>query len=189
MPRAHLRRRYALPAFAAAGLTALAACSGHGASTAPATTAPTPPAVTPSTAAADAQALAAYRAAFANWTAVEAPASKADYQNPRLNNHLSGDAYTQIYNDVFINTNVNGVSVRGAPVLLHPNVVNSTPSGNPFQVLVADCVQTSTWTPVNAAGKPDAGSPGGRQLTQALVANLGGTWKVSDLIMMEPGSC
>ena len=113
-------------------------------------------AVNPSTAAADAQALAAYRAAFADWTAVEAPASKADYQNPRLNNHLSGDAYTQVYNDVFVNTNVNGVSVRGAPVLLHPNVVNSTPSGNPFQVLVADCVQTSTWTPVNAAGKPDA---------------------------------
>jgi hypothetical protein len=50
-------------------------------------------------------------------------------------------------------------------------------------------VETSSWTPVDAAGKPYAGSPGGRQLTQALVANLGGTWKVSDLIMMEPGSC
>jgi hypothetical protein len=189
MPRTHLRRRFALPVFTADGLTTLAACGGHGASSVSAKTTSTHPAPNPSTAAADTQSLAAYRAVFADWTAVEALASKSDRQNPRLGDHLDGDAYTQVYNDVFVNTNVNGAAVHGAPVLLHPSVVNSTPSADPYQVLVADCVQTSSWTPVVAAGKPYAASPGGRQLTQALVANLGWTWRDSELIMMEPGSC
>jgi hypothetical protein len=189
MPRAHLRRRYALPAFAETRLTALAEFGGSGASTAPAATASAYPAANASTVVAEAQALAAYRAAFADRTAVEAPARKAGCQSPQLNQRLSGDAYAQVYNDAFVSTNVNGVSVRGAPVLLRPTVVNSTPSGNPVQIRVADRAQTYTWTPVNAAGKRCTGSPGARQLTFALVSDLGGILKVSDLIMRGPGSC
>jgi hypothetical protein len=78
MPRAHLRRRFTLPVFAAVGPTALAACGGNGASAVSAKTASTHPAPNPSTPAAEAQTFVAYRA----WTAVDTPASKADYQNP-----------------------------------------------------------------------------------------------------------
>lgn len=188
MPRAHLRRRFSLPAFAATGVTALAACGGHGASTASAKTASTRPAANLPTAAADAQALAAFRAAFADWTAVEAPANKADYQNPGLNGHLDGDVHMQVYNDAFINTCVNGVTVHGAPVLLHPSVLNSTPSSGPYQALVADCVQTSSWrgdrgrqAVPRLSGRAPAHPGAGREPRQ--------TWRVNELIMMEPGSC
>lgn len=53
MPYDHLRRRPALPVFAAARLTALAACGGLRASAVPATTTTTHSAVYPSTATAD----------------------------------------------------------------------------------------------------------------------------------------
>ena len=76
MPRAHLRRCFTLPASAATGLAARGACGGHGARTALMKTTSTHPAADTSTAAADAQALATSRAAFADWTAGGAPASK-----------------------------------------------------------------------------------------------------------------
>jgi len=53
MPYAHLRRRYAMPVFAAVEPTAPTACGGQRASAAQATTTTTHPAVYPGTATAD----------------------------------------------------------------------------------------------------------------------------------------
>lgn len=163
MPRAHVRRRFALFSLVAARLMALVVGGRRGASACAAASVTAQPVEEPLVTPAGSQASAAYRTAFADRTAVEAPASEADYQNPRMGDHLERDV--QVYDGVHINMD------------------------DPSLVLVAHRVQASVRTPIDAARKPCAGSPGRRWLTRLLVANLGGIWKVSDLMMMEPGSC
>ncbi|MBR7827826.1 hypothetical protein KDK95_16015 [Actinospica sp. MGRD01-02] len=135
------------------------------------------------------KALAAYRGAFADWTAVEAIPNKADYQNPQLANHLTGAALSYVTGAVYVNTNVDGAVAHGKPVLLNPTVSQAVPASNPTQVVINDCVQTNAWLLYTTDGHLYNNVPGGREKTQALVTLNGGTWKVSKLVMEVVGTC
>jgi hypothetical protein len=194
----HVRMRHAAIGLGAAALLAsVGACGGRsGPAALPAVSggAASAPPVAPSASSASPQAaaqhaLAAYRAAFADWAAVEAVPGKADYQSPRLADHLTGAALSYVTGAVYVNTNVDGAVAHGEPVLLNPTVGQSIPASNPTQVLINDCVQTNAWLLYTADGHLYNNVPGGREKTQALATLSGGTWRVSKLVMEVDGTC
>ncbi len=202
MSRAHVRRRVAAVSVLCVALASVAACaSGGGAGALPAasggTAAPAsastnsaPPTGT-SAQATDAarQALAAYRAAFADWVAVESVPSKSDYQSPVLARHMAGQALSSATESIYLNTSVKGAVSKGVPVL-NPAIGQLVPASAPAQVVVNDCVDTSSWLLWTADGKHLFNDvPGGRQKTQALIALVGGAWKMTQLHMQKIGTC
>jgi predicted small lipoprotein YifL len=203
MIHVRMRRRAAVGLGAAVLLASVAACGGQSGPAAlpsasadsatttapPSTAAPSVSGTSAQAAAAVQQALAAYRAAFADWTAVEAIPSKADYQNPQLADHLTGAAFSYVTGAVYVNTNVDGAVAHGKPVLLNPTVGQMVPASKPTQVLINDCVQTDAWLLYTTDGHLFNNVPGGREKTQALVTLSGGAWKVSKLVMEVVGTC
>jgi predicted small lipoprotein YifL len=198
----HVRmRRAAIGLSAAALLASVTACggqsgpaalptavSGGATSSPPSTAAPSTSGTSPQ-AAAEQQALAAYRAAFADWVAVTSVASKSDYQNPRLADHMTGQALSQASSTIYVNTSVDQTVSKGAPVL-HPTVGELIPANNPTQVVVNDCVDTSSWLLWTSDGKHlYNNTPGGRRKTQSLVVYSNGAWKVSQMYMQNVGTC
>jgi predicted small lipoprotein YifL len=181
-------------------LTSVAACGAQGgaaalpaasksaaghvlspASSSPSTTSTAAPAVQ--------QALAAYRAAFADWASVETMPGKLDYQSPVLARHLSGQALSVVTRSVYVNTAVKGAVAKGTP-LLHPTVGEVTPANDPTQVVVNDCVDTGSWLLWTSDGKHLYNDvPGGHQMAQSLVVLSDGAWKVSQLLMQPVGTC
>ncbi|HEV2637208.1 MAG TPA: hypothetical protein VGX23_18790 [Actinocrinis sp.] len=134
------------------------------------------------------QALAAYRGAFAAWVSVASVASKSDYQSPVLAEHMSGQALSSVTGQVFIDTSTDGAVSRGAPVL-HPTVGELVPADSPAQVVVNDCVDTSSWLLYTPDGRPYDDIPGGHDKTQALMVLADGVWKLDQLYMQDPGTC
>jgi hypothetical protein len=199
----HLRSARAAAIASAAILASVAACGSQGSSSAlPSASGSSPlsgsasvaasPAVTTTSAqasAAIARALTAYRAAFADWAAVTAVADKADYQNPRLADHMSGQALETVTQSVYVNTNVDQAITKGAPVL-HPSFGEVVPANDPTQVVVNDCVDTSDWLLWTSDGTRLYNNvPGGHRKTQSLVVYADGAWKVSQLYMQKVGTC
>ena len=202
MVHVRMRRRAAVGVCSAVLLASVAACgsqSGPAAlpsvpgtastATAMSTASPSTSGTSPQAAAAVQQALAAYRAAFADWVAVTSVASKADYQNPRLDDHMTGQALSQASSTIYVNTNVDQTVSKGAPVL-HPTVGELIPANDPTQVVVNDCVDTSSWLLWTSDGKHlYNNTPGGRRKTQSLVVYADGSWKVSQMYMQNVGTC
>jgi hypothetical protein len=197
MTRAWALKRVAAAGALATAATMLAACGSQGGtqtlptsgSTSASTSPPASPAVSSSQAAAAAQqALATYRAAFADWVAVESVPGKMDYHDARLDDHLSGQALDMVVKAVYVNTNVDGGVTKGAPVL-NPTIGELVPANAPTQVVINDCVQTDSWLVYTTDGHLYNDVPGGRQKTQALVAYSAGAWKVSQLYIQKVGTC
>lgn len=202
MTHARIRRRVAAAVLAAVAAP-VAACGGHGGAAAlpagstavvtspSATSSSSPSATAASDQAGEAarQALAAYRAAFADWAAVSAVPNTADYQSPRLADHLSGQALETVTGSVYVNTNVDQAISKGAPVL-HPSVGEVVPANDPNQVVVDDCVDTTSWLLWTSDGKHLFNDvPGGNRKTQSLVTYADGAWKVSQMYMQKVGTC
>src|SRR5579862_9494096 len=127
-------------------LTSVAACGAQGAAGALPTAsesaaghvlspAASSPSSTGTAAPAVQQALAAYRAAFADWVAVESVPSKSDYQSPVLAHHMAGQALSSATESIYVNTSVKGAVSKGVPVL-HPAIGELVPAGSPTQVVV-----------------------------------------------------
>lgn len=200
-----MRRRAAASAAVVAMLASAAACGSQSAGTgalANPTGLPTPTSVASGSAAlspsatgtsaqaaeAAAHALDAYRGAFAAWVAVASVPSKADYQNPVLAEHMSGQALSSVTGQVFIDTSTEGGVSHGNPVL-HPTIGELIPADAPTQVVVADCVDTSSWLLYTPDGRPYDDIPGGHDKTQALMVLANGVWKLDQLYMQHPGTC
>jgi hypothetical protein len=146
---------------------------------------PTATLLTPAAQQAGRDALAAYRAMWADWVAV---AATSDYQNPRLAQHLSGDAYSMVYKAVYVNKS-NGLVGRGQPAL-SPWLSAATPADSPTRITILDCTDDSRWLRYTLDGKPNNDTPGGRHRTEALLLlNAGGVWKVDQLLIQEIGTC
>jgi hypothetical protein len=171
------------------GPTALPTVSSGGATSAPAAATATPSGTSRQAAAAAQKALTAYRGAFADWASVAAIPSKADYQNPQLADHLTGDALSYVTGSVYIKTNVDGGVTHGKPVLLHPAVTQAVPAANPTQIVITDCISTNSWLLYTTDGHLYNDVPGGRDKTEALVAVSDGVWKVSKLVIQTDGTC
>lgn len=127
------------------------------------------------------QALAAYTAM---WGDVQALSETSDYTNPRLGNHLDGQAYATISENMSVNK-AQGIIGLGAPVL-HPRVLATSAAA----VTIADCMDDTHWLEYYASTrKPVDNMPGGHRYTTATVTDENGTWKVTTIDTRGDGSC
>lgn len=180
--------RYSHPIAAAllAGVAAVAsACSsetpGTDANSSTRTSASAPASTNASTSTPSAEALAAYRAM---WAEVASAGTTADYQAPSLSEHLSGDALKTITENLAADKN-QGIVGRGVPVV-HPVVTAASTTS----VALSDCLDDRAWLQVYAStGKPVDDVPGGLRSTTATVTDINGTWKVTQLNTGDEGSC
>lgn len=200
-----LQRRVAMLVGAAVMLGSLAACgSGHsstsgaaplggasgsaGSSSVPgsssATSAPSG-AGSLSSAAVQAQqdALAAYRAAYADWVTAGAT---SNYRNPVLLNHMSGQALSYVSGVLRVDQ-VQGTVGKGAPVL-HPTIGQLVPENDPTQVVINDVVDTRSWLQYTTDGHLYNDTPGGCRQSQALVVKKDGLWKVDQFAINKVGT-
>ncbi|MGH3627952.1 MAG: hypothetical protein ACRDRL_11005 [Sciscionella sp.] len=171
-------RHVRLAALATLVIAAAAACSHDRSTPAPRSTITTGNAAPPSFAA---QALAAYEAM---WTAVQLASVTSNYTDPRLGDHLAGQAYTTISENMAVNK-ANGIIGLGQPVL-HPRVISS----NASTVTLADCMDDTHWLQYHAATHTLVDNlPGGHRYSTATVTNQNGTWKVTVIDTRADGSC
>jgi hypothetical protein len=171
----------ALPLAAAAALAA--SCTGHPTATSRTGEAASPAAATanPSLSAPAEQALAAYTAM---WADVQVLSETSNYTDPRLSNHLDGQAYATISENMSVNK-AHGIIGLGAPVLhAHVLTVNAT------TVTLADCMDDTHWLEYySATRKPVDNTPGAHRYTTATVTDENGTWKVTAIDTRGDGSC
>jgi len=143
----------------------------------------TPPSPAPNLDPAQA-ALTAYRDLIDDWVTI---AATSDYESTLPARHASGSALDLIYHAVF-NNKRNNVVTKGRP-LIHPSITAIDPSATPTRATVLDCVDTTHWLNYKPDGQLQDNIPGGLRRAQALVVNVGGTWKVSQLVIGEKGTC
>ena len=189
----------------AVGMMAVLCLAAGCSSTAPAR----PAAATPSrpTAAASAlspspsspaqQALAVYRAMWADVqqvsASVEEPSGTGlaasdsptpNYQNPILAQHLAGAPLLTIQENLDVDES-QGIIALGAPVL-HPTVVSATAG----TVHLTDCIDGTHWLQYYASTRALVNNvPGGFRYTTATVTNQNGTWMVTQLDSESDGTC
>lgn len=162
---------------------ASAACSGAAPAAEPqrSTVAVSRTAASPSPSTPSQLALAAYTAM---WGDVQVLSETSDYTNPRLGEHLDGQAYTTISENMSVNK-AHGIVGVGAP-LLHPRVLAASATA----VTLADCMDDTNWLEAyQATGKLVDSVPGGHRYTTASVTDENGTWKVTAIDTRGDGSC
>lgn len=130
-------------------------------------------------------ALAAYRGM---WADVVAAGTTDDYQNPKLGQHLTGDAASYWVGAMRVDL-TKGAVAHGEPKLLSPVVSRVVPSATSPQAVVDDCVDVSSWRLFTTDGSRYDNDPGGRHKAEALVVSSGGVWKVSEFAWSAVGTC
>ncbi len=172
---------------AAASVMAVASCSSHPSSAGTPTSA-VPTLQAPSLDArglAEQQALEAYRGM---WKAYVAATRTADPDSADLRRYTSADALTALA------TGLQSIKSRGllgkGDVVLAPRAVSALPAGNPTEVKISDCVDSSATSLYKASGEPYTDTPGGRRAMDATVQDVGGaTWKVTGFALRAVGTC
>lgn len=178
--------RLTAPALALTATAALAACSSGAIAAPKATATSTRPfaaaaTVSPSPSAPAQLALAAYTAM---WGDVQALSETSNYTDPRLGDHLDGQAYTTVAQNMSVEK-ADGIIALGAPVL-HPSVITATAT----TVTLRDCLDDAHWLTYYAATrKPTDNVPGGHRYVAATVTDENGTWKVTILDTKGEGTC
>jgi hypothetical protein len=147
------------------------------------TSTPTSSLGTPSSRAAG-NALAAYRGM---WAEMVVAARTADYQDPILAQHASGAALSTLVQGLY-SYRQQGLVIMGTPVT-HPTVTSLTPSADPTQANVSDCFDDTHWLAYKTTGGLENNVPGGHRQVTAVVSDIGGTWKVTQLDTGAEGSC
>ena len=133
---------------------------------------------------AEKDALAAYRAAYADWRAA---AATSNYRDPVLAHHMSGQALSYVTRSLRV-FQVEGSVAKGAPVL-HPRVGQAVPAGDPSEVVIHDVVDDRSWLQYTTDGHLYNDVPGGCHQSQALVVRKDGLWKVDQFAINKPGAC
>jgi hypothetical protein len=166
---------------ACATVLSLAACGSVSPVAKPAV--PTTP-TSPPLAGATAAALAAYREM---WADMVIASQTSDYQSPLLPLHASGDALSLLVHGLYLN-GLNGIVTGGTPVL-HPQITSLTPAMDPTEATITDCFDDTHWLEYKKSGGLVNNIPGGHHATEAIVQEIGGTWKVSGLALRAAGTC
>lgn len=153
--------------------------------------APTTPPITSSTGsspvdAADRDAVATYRAMWADFAAA---ATTSNWQSPRLAVHATAYALSTMSRGLYAD-HYNGLVSRGAPIL-HPTVSSADPPGSPTKIIITDCGDDTHWLKYRASnGQLADKTPGGHRLINAVVDQQSdGSWKVTDFGVHDEGSC
>jgi hypothetical protein len=123
------------------------------------------------------------------WEDYAVAAETSNWQDPRLSQHATGIALTNLTRGLYT-AKTKGVVSRGRPKL-NPRVLSMEPPGTPTKVIVTDCGDSTDWTQVRAdTGAPADDTPGGRRQINAVVEKQSDTaWRVSDFGVHEVGSC
>jgi hypothetical protein len=139
------------------------------------------PSTTNATSSAERAAVKAYNAM---WSDMVVAARTADYQSPRLSDHASGDALSQLARGLYANKQ-HGVIAKGQPAT-RPTVTSATPTS----AEIADCFDDSRWLNYEAStGALQNGVPGGKHATTATVTLTDGAWRVTQLAVGAVGTC
>jgi hypothetical protein len=142
-----------------------------------------PASLTPA-AAAERDALAAYRGMWDAW--VEA-GKTSNPDEPALRTHISGEALKLIVKALVTNQHNQHVSLGN--VVLDPKVTEVKPPEAPTVATVKDCVNTENWLNYKASGGLVDNVPGGRRVMTATVSAADGAWKVSAFQLGRVGTC
>jgi hypothetical protein len=131
-------------------------------------------------------ALAAYTGM---WQDFVAAGTTSDWQSPRLGQHATGLALTNLSRGLYAD-HVNGLVTKGEP-RLNPNVSSMESSSLPMKIVVTDCGDSTNWLKYRKDnGQPADDKPGGRQLINAIVEKQSdGSWKVTDFGVHGVGTC
>ena len=130
------------------------------------------------------EALAAYRGM---WADMVVAARTADYQDPILAQHASGAALSVLVQGLY-SYKQQGLVGMGTPVT-HPTITSLTPAADPTQANVSDCFDDTHWLAYKATGGLANNVPGGHRQVSAVVTDLDGIWKVTQLDTGAEGSC
>ena len=129
-------------------------------------------------------ALAAYRGM---WTDMVIASRTSNYQSPLLPQYASGTALSTLVQGLAKNQRA-GIVTKGRPSM-NPQLISFAPIGDPTQVTVTDCFSDVHWLDYKKSGGLEDSTPGGRHATSALVIDLAGTWKVTELAIQQSGTC
>ena len=114
------------------------------------------------------------------WADMVVVSRTSDYQSPSLASHASGDALAVLVHDLAKNQQA-GLVTRGK-LKLSPQITSLTPSTNPSQATISDCVNDTHWLNYKSGGGLADKTPGALHATTALVVKENGTWKVTELL-------
>lgn len=148
---------------------------------------PAAPSPTPSAdpgAAAEQDALAAYRGM---WNAFVEAAKTSDADAPQLRRYASDDALKLIVNALYTNHE------RGKVILgqlrIDPRITAVTPPEAPTEASVVDCVDDEDWLEYKTSGGLFNDTPGGRHPTTATVRLGSEGWQVTRFVVQGDSSC
>lgn len=167
---------------ALAALMVAAGCAssslGRPAASPPPTTAS---AASPSPSSPAQQALAAYRAM---WADVVAASATSDYQATDLTDHLAGQALVTLTENMAV-LQAHGIIALGSPTL-HPNVITTSPTS----ITLRDCLDDTHWLQYYASTHQLVdNTPGGHRYTTATIQDQAGIWKVTEMTVEADGTC
>jgi hypothetical protein len=164
-----------------------AGCASDKPESASITPPPAPPSTEPSlepSAAAERDALSAYRGM---WSAFVEAAKTSDAEDPALRSYASDQALSLIASGL-ISDREQGRVTKG-DLILNPTVTEVKPAQAPSEATVLDCVDSTKWLLYRTSGELWDNEPGGKHRTTATVKRSDGTWKVSSFILEESGTC
>jgi hypothetical protein len=121
------------------------------------------------------------------WADMVSAARTADYQDPVLADHATGVALSTLVQGLY-SYRQQGLVIMGKPVT-HPTVTSLTPAAEPTQANVSDCFDDTHWLAYKATGGLANNVPGGHRKISAVVTDIDGTWKVTQLDTGAEGSC
>jgi hypothetical protein len=129
-------------------------------------------------------ALTAYRGM---WTALVDASKTSDPDAPDLRKYAQGQALKLIVSGLYTN-HTQGRVAKGH-VVLHPQVTQATPAGDPTQVSVSDCVDATNWLDYKTSGELWNNEPGGKHQASAVVNRTEGSWRVDSFSLKDKGTC
>jgi hypothetical protein len=135
-------------------------------------------------AAAEHDALTAYRGM---WKAFVHAGRTADASDPMLSRYAEGAALDTITNDLK-KSKASGQIIKGR-LTLRPTVTKFASPHGQSEVDVKDCVDDTKWLVYHNNGGLVDHQPGGKHLVIAVVIDTQGTWKVSGLAAHGVGTC
>lgn len=149
--------------------------------TAPPTTVPVPVAEL-----AAEQAITAYLQMWEDFTVT---ARTSDWRSPRLAQNATGQALSTLSHALYLD-HLKGVVSHGR-LILNPWVSSVDPPATPAIVVIADCLDSTSWTKYHADnGQLADDAPVGRHQIRAIVTKTAdGSWKVTDFSVQQAGTC
>jgi hypothetical protein len=123
------------------------------------------------------------------WDDMAVASEASDWQDPRLGQHATGTALTNITRGLYADK-ANGLITKGRPKN-SPQVTFVEPPAVPNKVIIADCGDDSHWQHYRAdTGQPANDGPSGRRQINAVVERQqDGAWRVTDFGIHEVGTC